>query len=107
MKYAVLIFSVLFPAFPADAVADSVPDKKSSDRKPDYVYVKAPAGELGFKRVSGKVTDVTRDYVLFTDEGTKQPRLYTKEEVKRIELSQDNKKFENTVERHWGEQRRL
>jgi hypothetical protein len=88
---------------------------------PDVIYLKAPAGELGFTPISGKVIAATRDYVVFRHEGAGQPRLYTrndvrrielatqqilatKNEVQQIELTPESKKFAPIVDRYWNEQ---
>lgn len=97
--FSVAFLLVVFPVQAAGAV--------STAAIPDYIYLKAPADQLGFVRVRGEVDDVTRDYVVFVPQDQTEPHLYTRQEVRRIELSEDDRKFRDVVERFWNEQRNL
>jgi hypothetical protein len=99
MRTALLLLAL---AFPCAAIPDS-----AANARPDVVYVKAPAGELGFRPLRGEVRDLTREYVLFQEAGKEEPRLYAKEEVRRIELAADERKLQGIAQRFWNEPRRL
>jgi hypothetical protein len=72
----------------------------------DRIYIKAPDGELGFKPARGTVVTLTRDYVVFQHQGADEPRAYTKQEVRRIELSVGDRERTRFADRYWNEEQR-
>lgn len=125
MVIRLLFLSVIFTLGPLSFAATiNTPEQDSPAIEVDYIYLKdTDKNQLGFVKVPGEIKNLTRDYVLFKKEGAEPVRLYTKEDVRRVELGKaeqrlkkftDDKrrtefkksreKLTDIAEQHWNRQ---
>lgn len=82
----------------ADGASVDTPPEKT-----DHIFLKDVDGNLGYVMIPGEVEAVTRNYVLFVQDGFNITYLYTRDDVRRIELGKDDEEFRPIVDRHWND----
>lgn len=102
-----LVFLYALTASATVNATSDTPDSADTGSVTDYIFLKNTQDGLGYRKVPGEVVDATKDYVLFSAEGKKDVHLYTRDEVRRIEVGDDDKRLRSLVSRYWNEQRNL
>lgn len=94
---------LLFLVLPPSAIAQQA-NTETLQQKTDYIYLKDIEGKLGYLKIPGEVESVTRNHVLFFRQDVNATYLYTRDDVRRIELAgDDTESFGATVGSHWND----
>jgi len=98
----ILAALVLMLSLPV-AIADEE-TKPKLQQVTDHIFLKQIGDKPGYEKIAGEVESVTRNQVLFSQDGTNATYLYTRDEVRRIELGQDDiEDFGDIVADHWSD----
>lgn len=97
--FTLIILAMTLPVAIADEGATDAPQTRT-----DHIFLKDENGKLGYVMTPGEVKDITPDHVLFIEDGSEATYLYTRDDVRRIELGEDDEQaFRSIVDRHWNQ----